>query len=258
MSNIAKAFDHGKAFIAFITGGDPDIETTRQCILEMVRAGANLIEIGIPFSDPIAEGPVIQEADLRALNSGTTTDKVLELAESLRKDTDIPMVFMTYLNVVFKYGYEKFFSRCQQIGMDGVIIPDMPYEEKGEADEVASKYGVDVISLIAPTSDERIKMIAAEAKGFVYVVSSMGVTGMRSEIKTDLEAIVGEIKKTTDVPAAVGFGINTPEQAAKIAKYADGVIVGSAIVKIIGEYGKDAPKHVYDYVKSMKDAIKNR
>lgn len=257
MSNIAKAFDHGKAFIAFITGGDPDIETSRQCILEMARAGADLIEIGIPFSDPIAEGPVIQYADLRALAGGMTTDKVFELAESVRKETDVPMVFMTYLNVVFKYGYEKFFSRCQQIGMDGVIIPDMPYEEKGEADEVASKYGVDVISLIAPTSDERIKMIAEDAKGFVYVVSSMGVTGMRSEIKTDLEAIVGEIKKTTNIPAAVGFGINTPEQAAKIAAYADGIIVGSAIVKIVAEYGKDAPKHVYDYVKSMKDAIKN-
>ncbi len=257
MSNIAKAFDHGKAFIGFITGGDPDMETSRQCILEMARAGADLIEIGIPFSDPIAEGPVIQYADLRALASGATTDKILDLAESVRKETDVPMVFMTYLNVVFKYGYEKFFSRCQQIGMDGVIIPDMPYEEKGEADEVASKYGVDVISLIAPTSDERIKMIAADAKGFVYVVSSMGVTGMRSEIKTDLEAIVGEIKKATDVPAAVGFGINTPEQARKIAAYADGVIVGSAIVKIVAEYGKDAPKHVYDYVKSMKDAIKD-
>ena len=257
MSNIAKAFDHGKAFIGFITGGDPDIETSRQCILEMIRAGADLIEIGIPFSDPIAEGVVIQAADLRALSSGTTTDKVLDMAESLRKETDVPMVFMTYLNVVFKYGYEKFFSRCQQIGMDGVIIPDMPYEEKGEADEVASKYGVDVISLIAPTSAERIKMIAADAKGFIYVVSSMGVTGVRSEIKTDLEAIVGEIKKVSDRPAAVGFGISTPEQAAKIAAYADGIIVGSAIVKIIAEYGKDAPKHVYDYVKSMKDAIKN-
>lgn len=257
MSNIAKAFDHGKAFIAFITGGDPDIETSRQCILEMVRAGADLIEIGIPFSDPIAEGPVIQEADLRALSSGTTTDGVFQLAADLRKETDVPMVFMTYLNVVFKYGYKKFFAKCQEIGMDGVIIPDLPYEEKGEADEVASKYGIDVISLIAPTSEERIKTIAADAKGFIYVVSSLGVTGVRSEIKTDLESILKEIRKVSDRPAAVGFGINTPEQAAKIAAYSDGVIVGSAIVKIVAKYGKDAPQHVYDYVKSMKDAIRD-
>lgn len=257
MSNIAKAFDHGKAFIAFITGGDPDMETSRQCILEMVRAGADLIEIGIPFSDPIAEGPVIQEADLRALSSGTTTDGVFALAADLRKEVDIPMVFMTYLNVVFKYGYEKFFAKCQEIGMDGVIIPDLPYEEKGEADEVASKYGIDVISLIAPTSEERIKTIAADAKGFIYVVSSLGVTGVRSEIKTDLESILKEIRKVSDRPAAVGFGINTPEQAAKIAAYSDGVIVGSAIVKIVAKYGKDAPQYVYEYVKSMKDAIRD-
>lgn len=257
MINIAKAFDHGKAFIGFITGGDPDLETSKQCILEMARAGADLIEIGIPFSDPIAEGVVIQAADLRALNGGMTTDKAFELAEEVLKETQIPMVFMTYLNVVFKYGYEKFFSRCQQIGMAGVIIPDMPYEEKGEADEIASKYGVDVISLIAPTSEERIKTIAADAKGFIYVVSSMGVTGMRSEIKTDLKSIVGEIKKVTNLPAAVGFGINTPEQAANIAAYSDGIIVGSAIVKIIEKYGKDSPEHVYEYVKSMKDAIRD-
>ncbi len=256
MSNIARAFDHGKAFIAFITGGDPDIETTRKCILEMVRAGADLIEIGIPFSDPIAEGPVIQEADLRALTGGATTDDVLGVAADLRAETDVPMVFMTYLNVVFKYGYEKFFSKCREIGMDGVIIPDLPYEEKREASEVASKYGVDVISLIAPTSEERIKTIAADAEGFIYVVSSLGVTGVRSEIKTDLESILREIRKVSDLPAAVGFGISTPEQAAKIASYSDGVIVGSAIVKIVAKYGKDAPSHVYDYVKSMKDAIR--
>lgn len=257
MSNISSAFNHGKAFIGFITGGDPDMETSKQCILEMARAGADLIEIGIPFSDPIAEGVVIQAADLRALSGGMTTDKAFELAEEVLKETQIPMVFMTYLNVVFKYGYEKFFSRCQQIGMGGVIIPDMPYEEKGEADEVASRYGVDVISLIAPTSEERIKTIASDAKGFIYVVSSMGVTGVRSEIKTDLESIVGEIKKSSSLPTAVGFGISTPEQAAKIAVYADGIIVGSAIVKIVAEHGKDAPKYVYNYVKSMKDAIRN-
>lgn len=257
MSNIANAFNHGKAFIGFITGGDPDMETSKQCILEMARAGADLIEIGIPFSDPIAEGVVIQAADLRALSGGMTTDKAFELAEEVLRETQIPMVFMTYLNVVFKYGYEKFFSRCQQIGMGGVIIPDMPYEEKGEADEVASRYGVDVISLIAPTSEERIKTIASDAKGFIYVVSSMGVTGVRSEIKTDIESIVGEIKKASSLPTAVGFGISTPEQAAKIAVYADGIIVGSAIVKIIAEHGKDAPKYVYNYVKSMKNAIRN-
>jgi tryptophan synthase alpha chain len=253
---IQDAFDHGKAFIGFLTGGDPSIEKSEEFIMKMVEAGCDLIEIGIPFSDPIAEGPVIQEANIRALTAGTTTDKIFELAKNVRKKTKVPLVFLTYLNPVYKYGYEKFCAKCEDAGVNGLIIPDMPYEEKGELLKTAGEYGVDIISLIAPTSEERIKMIAKDAKGFIYVVSSMGVTGMRSEIKTDLGAILSSVKEASDTPAAVGFGVSTPEQAEKIANIADGVIVGSAIVKIIGKYGEEAGQPIFDYVKSMKDAIR--
>ena len=252
---VKDAFKDGKAFVAFITAGDPNLDKTAEYILEMERAGADLIEIGIPFSDPIAEGVVIQEADLRALQSGTTTDGIFDMVEKLRRKTDMPLVFMGYLNPVFHYGYERFFARCKECGISGIIIPDLPYEEKGECEEIAAKYGVDVISMIAPTSATRIRAIASEAKGFLYVVSSMGVTGIRSEIKTDLASILAAVREASDIPAAVGFGINTPEQAAKVAQIADGVIVGSAIVKIIARYGSEAGPYIYDYVKSMKEAI---
>ena len=255
MSKIQKAFEHGKAFIPFITAGDPSLEKTREFILEMEKAGADLIEIGIPFSDPIAEGSVIQEADLRALAAGTTTDKVFDMVADLRKETQMPLVFMTYLNPVFHYGYEKFFARCQEVGIDGIIIPDMPFEEKGELDVIATAHGVDVISMIAPTSEERIREIAGDAKGFIYVVSSLGVTGMRSEIKTDLPSILEAIRKVTKVPACVGFGIHSPEQAAKISEIADGVIVGSAIVKMAEQYGGHAAPHIGAYVHKMKESI---
>jgi tryptophan synthase alpha chain len=252
---IKDAFKNGKAFVAFITAGDPNLDKTAEYILEMERAGADLIEIGIPFSDPIAEGVVIQEADLRALQSGTTTDGIFDMVEKLRQKTDMPLVFMGYLNPVFHYGYERFFARCKECGISGIIIPDLPYEEKGECEEIAAKYGVDVISMIAPTSATRIRAIASEAKGFLYVVSSMGVTGIRSEIKTDLASILAAVREASDIPAAVGFGINTPEQAAKVAEIADGVIVGSAIVKIIARYGSQAGPYIYGYVKKMKEAI---
>lgn len=254
---IKDAFSNGKAFVAFITAGDPCLEKTEEYILEMERAGADLIEIGIPFSDPIAEGVVIQEADLRALQSGTTTDKIFDMVEHLREKTDMPLVFMGYLNPVFHYGYDRFFRRCARCGISGIIIPDLPYEEKGECEDIAASYGVDVVSMIAPTSESRIRAIASEARGFLYVVSSMGVTGVRSEIKTDLASILEAIRQVTDIPAAVGFGINTPEQAAKIAVICDGVIVGSAIVKIVARYGTEAGPYIYEYVKSMKDSIKN-
>lgn len=255
MSNISKAFENGKAFIGFVTAGDPNLETSEKIIIEMSKASCDLIEIGIPFSDPIAEGPVIQEANLRSLSQGTTTDKVFELTKKISAQIDTPLVYMTYLNVLFKYGYDRFLQNAKDAGISGVIIPDMPFEEKMELQQVAEKYDIDVISLIAPTSDDRIKMIAGEAQGFVYTVSSMGVTGARSEIKTDLDSIVASIKEATDIPVAIGFGINTPEQASKFSKIADGVIVGSAIVKLIAQYGEEAPKAVYDYVKSMKDAM---
>ncbi len=254
MSKIRQAFENGKAFIPFVTCGDPDLETTAAIVREMAANGADLIELGIPFSDPTAEGPVIQGANLKALQAGTTTDKIFDLVRDLRKDVTIPIVFMTYANVVFSYDAERFISTCAEIGIDGLILPDLPFEEKEEFQPLCDKYGVDLISLIAPTSENRIAMIAKEATGFIYVVSSLGVTGTRSEIKTDLASIVQVIRENTDVPCAIGFGISTPEQAAKMAGISDGAIVGSAIIKIIDKYGLDAPKHVGEYVRSMKSA----
>lgn len=256
MSNISKAFANGKAFIPFTTCGDPDLDTTKRAVVEMVANGADLIELGIPFSDPTAEGPVIQGANIRALAGGVTTDHVFEMVRELRKTVSVPMVFMTYANVVFSYGAERFISTCRNIGMDGLILPDIPFEEKEEFQALCEKYGVDLISMVAPTSENRIAMIASEAKGFLYVVSSLGVTGTRSEIKTDLKSIVEVIRQNTDTPCAIGFGISTPEQAAKMAGISDGAIVGSAIIKIIEKHGKDAPQYVGEYVKSMKDAIR--
>ena len=254
MSKIANAFQNGKAFIGFLTAGDPTIDKTVEYILAMEEAGCDLIEIGIPFSDPMAEGVVIQDANVRALKHNTTTDDVFDIVRRVRLQTDVPLVFLTYINPVFFYGYEKFFKRCNELGIDGIISPDLPYEEKGEIAEIAKRNDVDVISLIAPTSKERIQMIAGEASGFIYVVSSLGVTGMRSEIKTDLGAIISDIRDVTDIPVAVGFGINTPDQAREIGNIADGVIVGSAIVKIIEENGENATETLKDYVSSMKKA----
>ena len=257
MSNIAKAFQNGKAFIPFITCGDPDLETTAAAVRAMAQNGADLIELGIPFSDPTAEGPVIQEANIRALSGGVDTDQIFDLVRELRKDVTVPMVFMTYANVVFSYGAEKFISICREIGIDGLILPDIPFEEKEEFSEICRRFEVDLISLIAPTSENRIGMIAKEAEGFIYLVSSLGVTGVRSEITTDLGAIVKVIRENTDVPCAIGFGISTPEQAKKMAGLADGAIVGSAIVRLLAQYGKDAPAHIGEYVRKMKDAVRD-
>lgn len=257
MSNIRKAFENGKAFIPFITCGDPTLDLTKKAVIEMEKAGADLIELGIPFSDPTAEGPVIQAANIRALKNKVTTDNVFEMVEELRQTVKIPLVFMTYANVVFSYGAERFMERCQKVGIDGVILPDIPFEEKAEFDDVCKKYGVDLVSMIAPTSDERIGMIAKEANGFVYCVSSLGVTGVRSNITTDIGAMVKKVKEVNDIPCAVGFGISTPEQAAKMAAQSDGAIVGSAIVKICAQYGEDAVPHLAKYVKEMKEAVAN-
>lgn len=255
MSKIQNAFKNGKAFIAFLTAGDPSQAKTVEYILQMEQAGADLIEIGIPFSDPVAEGIVIQEANSRALSAGMNTHKVFEIVAAVRQQSNIPLVFLTYINPVLHYGYAAFFAKCQELGVDGIIIPDLPYEEKGEIAELAVQHGVDIISLIAPTSEERIGKIAREATGFIYLVSSMGVTGVRSEIQTDLSSIVQTIRKNTSVPIAVGFGIHTPQQAHDMAQMADGAIVGSAIVKIIAEHGANAAEHLADYVKSMKQAL---
>ena len=251
MNRINNAFAKGKAFIGFLTGGDPSIEKTKEFAMEMIRAGADLIEIGIPFSDPIAEGPVIQEANLRALRTGTTVEKLFTLTEDLRKETVIPIVFLTYFNPVLNYGLDAFFKRASHVGLDGIIIPDLPFEEQAPVRESALRQGIDLISLIAPTSEARIKEIAAAASGFIYIVSSMGVTGVRSNITTDIGSIVKSVRQVTDVPCAIGFGIHTPEQAAQMAQIADGVIVGSAIVKIIAEHQESAGPYIYDYVKKM-------
>ncbi len=255
MSNIRKAFQNGKAFIAFITCGDPDLKTTAAAVRAAAENGADLIELGIPFSDPTAEGPVIQGANLRALKGGITTDRIFDFVKELRGDICVPMVFMTYANVVFSYGIERFVSACKNVGIDGLILPDLPFEEKGEFQPTCQKYGVDLISLIAPTSEGRIAMIAKEAEGFLYIVSSLGVTGTRSEIKTDLSSIVETVRQNTQIPCAIGFGISAPDQAKRMADISDGVIVGSAIVKLLEKYGKDAPGHVGEYVKLMKSAL---
>jgi tryptophan synthase alpha chain len=256
MSNIGKAFENGKAFIAFLTCGDPDLETTAAAVRAAVENGADLIELGIPFSDPTAEGPVIQGANLRALAGGVTTDRIFAFVRELRRDVAAPMVFMTYANVVFSYGTERFAAACRDAGMDGVILPDVPYEEKEEFASVLRRYGIDLISLVAPTSENRVAMIAREAEGFLYVVSSLGVTGARSEIRTDLASILRVARQSAKVPCAIGFGISTPAQAAKMAALSDGAIVGSAIVKYLEKYGRDAPARIGPYVKSMKDAIR--
>lgn len=255
MTKIKDAFNNGKAFIPFITAGYPDIETTKKLLIGMSESGADIIEIGIPFSDPIAEGVVIQEADLKALEGGVTTDKIFDMVKSIRSQIKCNLAVMTYMNPVFVYGVDKFISKCAECGISGIIVPDVPFEEKDELQPYCSKYGVELVSLIAPTSQDRITTIAKQAEGFIYIVSSMGVTGVRSEITTDINAMVDLVKSVTDVPCAVGFGISKPEQAKKMTEKADGAIVGSAIVRMVTKYGKDCVEPICEYVKQMKEAI---
>lgn len=255
MSRISKAFENKKAFIAFVTGGDPDLETTEALIPQMAEAGADLIEIGIPFSDPIAEGVVIQAADERALKAGTTTDKLFDMVKRVREKTDVPLVFMTYVNPIYTYGTEKFTQKCAECGIDGIIVPDVPFEEKEEVSGACEAAGIELISMIAPTSRKRINTIAAQAKGFLYCVSSLGVTGVRSKITTNISEMVSQVKAVSDIPCAIGFGIATPEQAREMAKCSDGAIVGSAIVKLIAKHGKACIEPVCDYVREMKAAV---
>lgn len=257
MTKIADAFAAGKAFIPFLTCGDPDLETTEKLIGAMAEAGADLIELGIPFSDPTAEGPVIQDANLRALSAGTTTDKIFDMVRRVRKTVSIPMVFMTYANVIFSYGADRFLQTAAEIGMNGIIVPDVPFEEKQEFEPLCQKYGLAQISMIAPTSHDRIRAIAEQANGFLYCVSSLGVTGTRSSITTDIGAMVKLVKEVKDIPCAVGFGISTPEQAESMCRQADGAIVGSAIVKLIAQYGRDSVQPVAGYVRSMKNACRS-
>lgn len=256
MSDIARAFDNDKAFIPFLTCGDPDIETTEKIIYKMVENGADLIELGIPFSDPTAEGPTIQNANIRALSNGIRTDDIFKMVKRIRKNIKVPLVFMTYANVIFSYGSTRFIKDCREIGIDGIILPDLPFEEKEEFLPICKKYDVDLISMIAPTSKDRISMICKEASGFIYLVSSLGVTGTRNEFTTDLKTLVKTIRENTRIPCAIGFGISTPEQAREMAIISDGVIIGSAIVKIIKKYGKESPKYVGEFVKNIKAAMK--
>jgi tryptophan synthase alpha chain len=255
MSRITDVFKNKKAFIPFVTAGDPNLDVTEQLVLAMAAAGADLIELGIPFSDPVAEGIVIQKADERALAAGTTTDKIFEMVRRLRTRCQVPLAFMTYANPVFVYGADRFLANCSQCGIDALIVPDLPFEENGEILPFCEKHGVTLISLIAPTSKERVRMIAEEAQGFVYCVSSMGVTGVRSEITTDIGQMIALVKAIRDIPCAVGFGISTPEQAKKMTQSADGVIVGSAIVRLVEKYGENSVGPVSDYVREMKQAI---
>lgn len=245
-----------KALITFVTAGDPDLETTKKLVLNMEKNGADLIEIGVPFSDPIAEGPTIQKASLRALKGGVTLVKIFDLVRELRRESDVPLLLMMYVNTIFRFGTERFFSLCRETGIDGVIVPDLPYEEKDELSSFAKKYGVKQISLVAPTSHDRIAEIAANAEGFLYCVSSTGVTGVRTEFKTDFDEFFGEIKKSAKIPCCVGFGISSPEQAKKMSSYCDGVIVGSGVVRIVEQYGADSVGRVGEFVASLKNAMR--
>ena len=234
-------------FVSFVTAGDPSLEKTKEFI-DVLAKHSDIIEIGLPFSDPIAEGEVIQAANMRALGDGVTTDKVFEMLESV---TFEKMVILTYVNPVFVYGYDRFFKRCAEYGVYGVVIPDLPFEERGEAEPYAKKYGVHLITLIAPTSDKRVQMLAKNATGFIYLVSSMGVTGVRTDFDIDLTGIVKQIREVTDLPVFIGFGISTPEQADKMRKIADGVIVGSAFVRIIEEHGGESAPHIKRLIEEM-------
>lgn len=255
MNKICKAFENKKAFIPFVTGGDPSLKVTQELLVAMQEAGADMIEIGIPFSNPIAEGPVIQEADERALCRGCTTDKLFDAVKEVRDRIHVPLVFMTYINAIYTYGKERFMKRCVECGIAGVIVPDMPYEEKGELADVCRECRIKLISLITPTSEKRIQMIAREAEGFLYCASSLGVTGVRDEITANIKEMIDNVRKLTDIPCAVGFGISTLQQAKEMAVASDGVIVGSAIVGIIAEHGEECVPHVAEYVKSMKAAV---
>ena len=255
MNRITNAFADKKALVVFITGGDPDIETTEKLILSVEEAGADIIEIGIPFSDPVAEGSVIQDASARALANGCTVDRLFDMVARLRTKTNIPLLFMTYANPIFVYGSNRFMAKCKEAGIDGIIVPDIPFEEKDEFEEECEQYGISMVSLIAPTSGERTEMIAKEAEGFLYCVSSLGVTGTRAKIDTGIEELIQKVKKVSSIPCAVGFGISTPEQARDMAAISDGVIVGSAVVKLVAEFGKDSIEPVKSLVAKLRDSM---
>ncbi|MCL5291208.1 MAG: tryptophan synthase subunit alpha [Actinobacteria bacterium] len=242
------------ALMPYFMAGYPTVEGSRKAILAASNAGADLIELGIPYSDPLADGPVIQEAGRIALAGGMTTDAVFQLVRSIREESAIPIVLMTYYNLLFRYGLERFASKVADSGADGVIVPDLPPEEAGPWREAAGLAGLDAIFLVAPTSTpERIALAASASTGFVYCVSLTGVTGERTALPANLVDLVKRVKAVTDKPVAVGFGISTPEQAGEVGRIADGVIIGSALVRLIGEAGENAPALVREFIVSVKE-----
>lgn len=254
MNNLKTAFENGKALIGFITAGDPDMETCKEIVLKAVEAGCNIIELGIPFSDPIAEGASIQQANIRALEKGATTDKILDLAKDVAQKAGVPIVIRTYLNVLFCYGYAKFFEKAEKCGVCAVVVPDLPYEEKHELSDESAPFGIDVISMIAPAPAERIQLIASQADGFLYIQPSAKAEN-RYGMVADAKSLTEETKKTASVPVAVEVSSRSADEAAAAAKTADGIIIGSALVEIAAESREDAPHSVAQFVSEIKSRL---
>ncbi len=249
----------GKALIVYLTAGDPSLDVTRELILALEQAGADILEIGVPFSDPTADGPVIQEASQRALKAGTTLQGVLDLVSDVRKISEIPIVLFGYFNPIFAYGVKKFPLAAHRAGVDGILVVDLPYEEAGELRVFTDAAGIDFISLVAPTTDpERLNKIAAGATGFLYYISITGITGTAAPKIENIKKEVGKIRKITKLPLAVGFGISKPQQAREIGRFADGVVIGSAVVRLIHENkdNRDLIKIVSGYISEIKKAMR--
>lgn len=258
MNKLREAFTKNKkTVIGFMTAGDPTFEASVQNILALAEGGADIIEIGIPFSDPIAEGAIIQQANVRALKNGMTTKRIFELVQRVREKTDTPICLITYLNPVFKYGYDRFFEDCAKSGVDGIFVPDMPFEERPEAADYAKKHGITIIPLIAPAAPERIKAIAesANGEGYIYVASAMSEAGLTEQSKQELKSVIDEAKKYTDVPTAVWFGIHTPKEAKRVAEIADGVIVESIAVELVTKHGEKSAPYIAEFIEQMKTAL---
>ncbi len=242
--------DDKTARIGFLTGGDPTIDKTPELIKAMVAGGTDIVEIGVPFSDPLADGPVIQAAATRALAGGVTVNQIFEMVKKVREDVSVPLIFLMYTNTLMVYGIEKFITRCREVGIDGLIIPDLPYEEQEEVLPVMKEQGIALIPLVAPTSKDRLKMITAGGSGFVYCVSSMGVTGRNSQFHASIDEYIAEVRANTDLPLAIGFGISSNDDVKRFEPIADGVIVGTAIVKEIERTGGD-PVALEGFIKTL-------
>lgn len=263
-NRIDKTFDalketKEKALVSYITAGDPDLNTTKEIVLQMEQAGVDIIEVGVPFSDPVADGPVIEKAAQRALQKGVSLKKIIEMVKELREHTNIPILLMGYFNPLFRYGLEGFVEDASAAGVDGVIIPDLPYEESAELNVLLSDHGMHLIQLVAPTTtDERLQQICGTARGFIYCVSVTGVTGMRSNNDSNLEEFMSRVERFAKIPTVVGFGISGSQQAKEAGNYCDGVVVGSAFVKLIHDRNSDKEEmlsHVADFAKDLKNAL---